>query len=75
MMKEITAEQQMRLDILRLVLLDTAAAQITIDFVKDEKLKFEIFKELWHESGAESTPVARAQKSIQKGKEALLLFP
>ncbi|MFS1581504.1 MAG: DUF2560 family protein [Candidatus Arsenophonus phytopathogenicus] len=42
--------------------------------MKDEKLKFEIFKDLWHESGAESTPVARAQKSIQKGKEALLLF-
>uniref|UniRef100_A0A3B0LZZ4 Uncharacterized protein n=1 Tax=Arsenophonus endosymbiont of Trialeurodes vaporariorum TaxID=235567 RepID=A0A3B0LZZ4_9GAMM len=68
-MKEITAEQQMRLDILRLVLLDTAA-QITIYFVKDEKLRFEIFKDLWHEFGAESTPVARAQKSIQKGKEA-----
>ncbi|MFS1564078.1 MAG: DUF2560 family protein [Candidatus Arsenophonus phytopathogenicus] len=43
----------MRLDILRLVLLDTAAAQITIDFVKDEKLKFEIFKDLWYESGAD----------------------
>lgn len=73
-MKEITAEQQMRLDILRLVLQDTAAAQIAIDFIKDEKLKFEIFRDLWRESGAESTPVSRAQKSIQKGKEALLLF-
>ncbi|HGJ5876736.1 MAG TPA: DUF2560 family protein [Arsenophonus sp.] len=73
-MKEITAEQQMCLDILRLVLHDTTAAQIIINFVKDEKLKFEIFRDLWHESGAESSPLLVLRSQYNKGKEVLFLF-
>ncbi len=39
-MTEITAQNQMRLELLRLVGNDTAAAQAAIEFVKDDALKF-----------------------------------
>ncbi|HHR6050819.1 TPA: DUF2560 family protein [Providencia alcalifaciens] len=74
-MTTITAQNQMRLEILRLVMSDTAAAQAAIEFVEDDELKYELFKDQWNRAGAECTPVSRVQKAVQECKEALLLFP
>lgn len=46
-MTEITAQNKMRLELLRLVGNDTAAAQAAIEFVKDDALKFELFKDAY----------------------------
>lgn len=53
-MTEITAQHQMRLDLLRLVSNDTAAAQAAIEFVKDDALKFELFKDAYKQCQTES---------------------
>lgn len=73
-MTEITAQHQMRLDLLRLVSNDTAAAQEAIKFVKDDALKFELFKDAYHKCQTESQFVARAQKAAREAQEALDLF-
>ncbi|HFP7855747.1 TPA: DUF2560 family protein [Morganella morganii] len=73
-MTEITAQHQMRLDLLRLVSNDTAAAQAAIEFVKDDVLKFELFKDAYHKCQTESQFVARAQKAAREAQEALDLF-
>lgn len=73
-MQELTQQQELRLEVLRLVLHDTAAAQLAIKFIEDENLKLELFKDQWQLSQAESKPVARALKAIQSATEALLLF-
>ncbi|WP_422389252.1 DUF2560 family protein [Arsenophonus endosymbiont of Crataerina pallida] len=72
-MKEITEEQQMRLDILRLVLLDTAAAQITIDFVKDESLNLRYF-EIYGMSPVQKVPLSPVRKSQSKKGKRLYSF-
>ncbi|MDG4696401.1 DUF2560 family protein [Providencia sp. CRE-3FA-0001] len=74
-MTTITAQQNMRLEILRHVMNDTAAAQAAIDFIQDDELKFELFKDQWKHAGSECSSVSRAQKAVQMCKEAELLFP
>lgn len=73
-MTEITAQHQMRLDLLRLVSNDTAAAQAAIEFVKDDALKFELFKDAYKQCQTESEFVSRAQKAVREAQEALDLF-
>ncbi|HEM8307483.1 TPA: DUF2560 family protein [Providencia rettgeri] len=46
-MTTITAQQNMRLEILRHVMNDTAAAQAAIDFINDDQLEYELFVQLW----------------------------
>lgn len=73
-MTEITTQHQMRLNLLRLVGNDTAAAQAAIEFVKDDALKFELFKDSYKNCQTEVQFVARAQKAAREAQEALDLF-
>lgn len=73
-MTEITAQNQMRLELLRLVGNDTAAAQAAIEFVKDDALKFELFKDSYKQCQTESEFVSRAQKAAREAQQALDLF-
>ncbi|MDF7238004.1 DUF2560 family protein [Proteus mirabilis] len=73
-MTTITAQNQMRLELLRLVGNDTAAAQAAIEFVKDDTLKFELFKDAYKQCQTESEFVSRAQKAAREAQEALDLF-
>ncbi|MEY0957292.1 DUF2560 family protein [Providencia rettgeri] len=73
-MTTITAQNQMRLDLLRLVGNDTAAAQAAIEFVKDDELKFELFKDAYKQCQTENEFVSRAQKAAREAQEALDLF-
>lgn len=68
-MTEITAQNQMRLELLRLVGNDTAAAQAAIEFVKDDALKFELFKDAYKQCQTESEFVSRSQKAAEKLKK------
>lgn len=67
-----TASDASRL--LRLVSNDTAAAQAAIEFVKDDALKFELFKDAYKQCQTESEFVSRAQKAAREDQEALDLF-
>ncbi|MCL8533820.1 DUF2560 family protein [Proteus mirabilis] len=73
-MTEITAQNQMRLELLRLVGNDTAAAQAAIEFVKDDALKFELFKDAYNTCQTEAQFVARAQKAARDAQQAMDLF-
>ncbi|BET97690.1 DUF2560 family protein [Xenorhabdus nematophila] len=73
-MTELTLSQQMRLDVLRLVMNDTAAAQKAIEFIGDNTLKFELFKDQYTLVQTESGVVARADKAVRNAQEALSLF-
>ncbi|PHM51525.1 DUF2560 family protein [Xenorhabdus sp. KK7.4] len=73
-MTELTSSQQMRLDVLRLVMNDTAAAQKAIEFIGDNTLKFELFKDQYKLVQTESGVVARADKAVRNAQEALSLF-
>lgn len=70
----ITSVQAGRLEILRLLMNDTAAAQKAIDWIADDPLKMELFKDQYHLVVKETGPVARTEKAIQECKEALHLF-
>lgn len=70
----LTAQQSTRLELLRLVMNDTAAAQAAIEFVGDDLLKLELFKDQYKLATAEGGVVARTFKAIQDAKEALTLF-
>ncbi|MDA3131697.1 DUF2560 family protein [Atlantibacter subterraneus] len=71
---ELTESQLMNLDILRMVMFDTAAAQKAIEFIQGSKLNFELFKDHYAMAIVEPTPVARTEKAIREAKEALDLF-
>ncbi|NIH21846.1 DUF2560 family protein [Providencia heimbachae] len=73
-MIEITPVNQMRLEIKRLVGNDTAAAQAAIEFIKDDQLKYELFKDAYNHCGTETQFVARAQKAAREAQESLDLF-
>jgi hypothetical protein len=73
-MTEITAQNQMRLELLRLVGNDTAAAQAAIEFVNDDALKFELFKDAYKQCQTEREFVSRAQKAAREAQQALDLF-
>ncbi|QQA77052.1 DUF2560 family protein [Pectobacterium parmentieri] len=70
----LTAQQSTRLELLRLVMNDTAAAQAAIEFVGDDLLKLELFKDQYKLATTEREVVARTFKAIQDAKEALTLF-
>ena len=73
-MTEITTQQQMRRDLLRLVSNDTAAAQAAIESVKDDALKFELFKDAYRLCQTETEFVSRSRKAVREAQEALDLF-
>lgn len=70
----ITAQQQIRLDILALVQNDTAAAAEAIEHIGDDPLKLELFKRQYTLAQTEPTPTSRTVKAIQGMKDALVLF-
>lgn len=71
---EMTDEQAMNLELLRLVQNDTAAAEKAIAFVAGSKLNLELFKDQYQLASSETTPISRAEKAIREAKEALMLF-
>ncbi|MCW2256225.1 hypothetical protein M2263_002316 [Providencia alcalifaciens] len=73
-MIEITAINQMRLDIKRLVGNDNAAAQAAIEFIKDDQLRYELFKDAYNHCQTEREFVSRAQKAAREAQESLDLF-
>ncbi|QZN97791.1 DUF2560 family protein [Symbiopectobacterium purcellii] len=70
----LTPQQSTRLELLRLVMNDTAAAQAAIEFVGDDLLKLELFKDQYKLATTEREVVARTFKAIQDAKEALAPF-
>ncbi|MGQ6276448.1 DUF2560 family protein [Serratia sp. IR-2025] len=72
---EITPEQTIRINLLKMVGYDTAAAAKAIEYVADEILKFTML-EMQHNRPELNPmePVARVIKAIQESKEALSLF-
>lgn len=70
----LTPTQASRLEILRLVMKDTAAAQKAIDFINDDPLKQELFKDQYALAANESGLVSRTEKAIKECQQALPLF-
>lgn len=70
----LTDQQKLRLELLELVQYDTAAAQDAIAEIKDDQLKFELFKRQYALAQGEPTAVSRTTKAIRGMKEALELF-
>ncbi|STV65398.1 Protein of uncharacterised function (DUF2560) [Klebsiella pneumoniae] len=73
-MSEITASEQIRLDIIKKVNYDTAAAKEAIAFVQDSQLKYQLFIQQYSRVTTESEVVARTIKAVQESTEALALF-
>lgn len=71
---EITASEQIRLDIIKKVNYDTAAAKLAIDWVGDSYLKSELFADSFDRVYTESEIVSKTRKAIQEATEALALF-
>lgn len=73
-MSEITAAEQIRLNLLSTLNYDTAAAAKAIAFVQDSQLKYQIFIQQFGRVVTESEIVAKTIKAIQEATEALALF-
>ncbi|HHW3821377.1 TPA: DUF2560 family protein [Raoultella planticola] len=73
-MAEITAAEQIRLNLLSVLNYDTAAAAKAIAFVQDSQLKYQIFIQQYNRVVTESEVVAKTIKAIQEATEALALF-
>lgn len=73
-MTQITDEQQLDLEIYRLVQRDTAAAKKAIAFIDGDQLRYELFKDGLTLATAETGVVARTDKAIQIATEAYALF-
>ncbi|HBQ5990393.1 MULTISPECIES: DUF2560 family protein [Klebsiella pneumoniae complex] len=73
-MSEITASEQICLDIIKKVNYDTAAAKLAIDWVGDSNLKAELFADSFDRVFTESEIVSKTRKAIQEATEALALF-
>ncbi|UNK75785.1 DUF2560 family protein [Raoultella planticola] len=71
-MAEITAEEQIRLNLLSNY--DTAAAKEAIAFVQDSQLKYQLFIQQYSRVTTKSEVVARTIKAVQESTEALALF-
>lgn len=73
-MAEITAEEQIRLNLFSTLNYDTAAAKEAIAFVQDSPLKYQIFIQQYSRVTTESELVAKTIKAVQESTEALALF-
>lgn len=73
-MAEITAEEQIRLNLLSTLNYDTAAAKEAIVFVQDSQLKYQLFIQQYSRVTTESEVVARTIKAVQESTEALAIF-
>lgn len=73
-MTEITAAEQIRLNLLSTLNYDTAAAAKAIAFVQDSQLKYQIFIQQFSRVVTETEIVAKTIKAIQEATEALALF-
>lgn len=73
-MAEITASEQIRLDIIKKVNYDTAAAKLAIEWVGDSYLKSELFADSFDRVYTESEIVSKTREAIQEATEALALF-
>lgn len=73
-MKQMSAQNLMRLEIKRLVGNDNAAAQAAIEFIQDDELKYELFKDAYNNCQTEREFVSRSQKAARDAQESLDLF-
>ncbi|HHP1343832.1 TPA: DUF2560 family protein [Klebsiella quasipneumoniae] len=73
-MSEITAAEQIRLNLLSTLNYDTAATATAIEFVQDSPLKYQLFTQQYSRVTTESEVVARTIKAVQESTEALALF-
>lgn len=73
-MSDITPSEQIRLDIIKKVYYDTAAAKLAIDWVGESYLKSELFADSLDRVYSESEIVSKTRKAIQEATEALALF-
>ncbi|EPY4396609.1 TPA: DUF2560 family protein [Klebsiella variicola] len=73
-MAEITAAEQIRLNLLFTLNYDTAAAKEAFAFVQDSQLKYQLFIQQYSRVTTESEVVAKTIKVIQEATEALALF-
>ena len=73
-MADITTSEQIRLDLIKKVNYDTAAAKLAIDWVGDSNLKAELFADSFERVFTESEIVSKTRKAIQEATEALALF-
>ena len=73
-MSEITAAEQIRLNLLSTLNYDTAATATAIEFVQDSPLKYQLFIQQYSRVTTESEVVARTIKAVQESTEALALF-
>ncbi|HCQ6511043.1 DUF2560 family protein [Klebsiella pneumoniae] len=73
-MSEITAAEQIRLNLLSTLNYDTAATATAIEFVQDSSLKYQLFIQQYSRVTTESEVVARTIKAVQESTEALALF-
>lgn len=73
-MSEITAAEQIRLNLLSTLNYDTAATATAIEFVQDSPLKYQLFIQQYSRVTTESGVVARTIKAVQESTEALALF-
>lgn len=73
-MAEITAAEQIRLNLLSTLNYDTAAAKEAFAFVQDSQLKYQLFIQQYSRVTTESEVVAKTIKAIQEATEALALF-
>ena len=65
-MSEITASEQIRLDIIKKVNYDTAAAKLAIDWVGDSYLKSELFADSFDRVFTESEIVSKTVRQSRK---------
>lgn len=73
-MAEITAAEQIRLNLLSTLNYDTAATAEAIKFVQDSKLRYQIFVQQFSRVYSETGVVEKTLKAIQESTEALALF-
>ena len=73
-MSEITAAEQIRLNLLSTLNYDTAATATAIEFVQDSPLKYQLYIQQYSRVTTESEVVARTIKAVQESTEALALF-
>lgn len=66
--------ESLRLRVLRLVMSDTAAAKVALDFIGGDELKAELFADAYKKVQTESEAVARALKAVDDAGTLLKVF-
>lgn len=71
---QVTDLQAMRLELLRLVQNDPAAYKGASDFIGDQAIKYEVFKDCYLQAHHEPTAIAKTLSAIAEAEQRLLLI-